>query len=205
MTKSELLYMNHTKELYKKAMTTGNWTLLVCVLQHADILPSPTIQQMFYELADLIAATIYENMSFINLLRKSGQISLGCLVGLLDNIPKNVYGLGQLSRNKIDDIAKTVNASPIAIRLQENLISLGINVISIVPTNPAAYISKSIKPVKEIYELYQWASVQSPKYYDTALDTDYLFSVLNTTNVNEISSVLDSILDNETAVNNACE
>lgn len=204
MTKSEELYARHLKMQTDKTFTTGNWESLIVSLQQAKSLPSPIIQQTISNIAEHMASAIYSNILFTQMLNNSSPDSLGNtltsigdLLVSLDNMPGEVFGLACLSRNKIKELTITGYATSIAIQLQKELVVFGIDTDDIsARTKPEAYLATVIKPVKETYELYQWANSQNPKYYDTVLSVNDIQNVLRNPDIDS-ATVLSEMLSEE--------
>lgn len=215
MTGTEIQYESNLRTQLNNAINTGNWTQVILVFKQITFVSTSVADEILNDLGDDIAAIISKDVIFIQLLQNSAYVrneangphsiqsslTLGELVELLSMIKPEAINLGCLSRNRIKDLSKIVDIKPLAIRLQKNLTERNTNVISITAkTCPEAYIFKVLEPVRKLHELYQWATIQNPKYYDTVLDIDKVFTILGD-NKSDSTFALNNLIKSTKAEN----
>lgn len=209
MTTIETQFESHLQSQVNRAIITGNWAQIRYLLQRPDINVS-VIQEVFTDLADKIADAFAVNKVIQKLLRGPISLTLGEFIRLLDAVTPESLNPGQLSRKKINELSKVMNITPLAVRLQQRLTESNTNVISIVAKkSPEVYIIKTLKPIQDLYELFQWATIQDPKYYDTVLNIDDMFDILGDKE-SDHTTALNDMLESEyeqqlKTIDNSCE
>lgn len=196
MTTIETQFESHLQSQLNRAIITGNWGQIRYLLQRPGVNASVT-QEVFTDLADEITDAFAVNKVLQKLLRGPVLLTLGEFIRLLDAVNPESLNPGQLSRKKINELSKVMNITPLAVRLQQRLTESNTNVINITAKkSPEVYITKTLKPIQDLYELYQWANIQDPKYYDTVLNVDNMFEILGDKE-SDHTTVLNDMLESE--------
>lgn len=186
MTRSETQYTKHLTKQIDTAMATGNWEPLLCSLQTADLSSSSAKQAITY-LADKMASAIETNMRFTEWLWYTDRISIGDLITQFEEQPADTFGLAQLSKNRM---SKAGCLTPIAIQLDQALSNYKINNIGTDPkTHAEVYITKALRRIKRVYELYLWVNMLNQEYYDAVIDINHVV-----TEVTESDRKVDEIM-----------
>ena len=197
MTSSETLYAKHIDTLLSRVYKTGNWSSLTTALQRSFPVPAKTKEQVTASIAEHIADSLYFVTSMKN--HMNSKMSLGELILFLDKSVDEFYSLAQLSRNRIDEFSDLHFLYDISAKLQLQLSVLGIECDRFdAYSQPEPFLVRSLRPIKNMDMLYQWANSQDLSYYDIVLDINKLWLLLDNidkpTTIN-VSSELTSFLD----------